>query len=151
MSDVRDGLRTEQAVRVGVHAADKETAIRACGELLVEAGAVEAGYVEAMLAREDEISTFIGEGVAIPHGTLAGRALVRRDTLAVVRLAAPVDWGDGDEVVLCVAIAALGEGHLDVLADLAEILMDPARAEALRAAIGVKELIRLLTPDGEAE
>lgn len=152
MSETRDGLLSEQAVRIGVHAADKEAAVRACGDLLVEAGAVDDGYVAAMLDREQEISTYMGEGVAIPHGTNAGRALVRRDALAVVRFAEPVDWGEGNEVVLCVAIAALGESHLDILADLAEILLDPERARALRETEEAKDLIRLLEPDdGEGQ
>jgi PTS system mannitol-specific IIA component len=151
MSDIRDGLLAERAVRLGAHAAGKEAAIRICAELLAGVGAVDPEYAEAMLAREREISTYIAEGVAIPHGTLAGKAHVRRDALAVVRFAEPVDWGDGNEVVLCVAIAALGEGHLEILADLAEILLDPARAAALRAAADVTEMIRLLQPDGEIE
>jgi PTS system mannitol-specific IIA component len=152
MSETRDGLLSERAVRIGLPAAGKEAAVRACGELLVEIGAVEDGYVAAMLDREQEISTYMGEGVAIPHGTSAGRALVRRDALAVIRFAEPIDWGEGAQVVLCVAIAALGEGHLDILADLAEVLLDPERAEALRGATEVKELIRLLEPDdGEGQ
>ena len=151
MSETRDGLLSERAVRIGVHAADKAAAIRACGELLVEIGAVEPGYVAAMLDREKEISTYIGEGVAIPHGTLAGRGLVRRDALAVVRFAEPVEWGDGARAVLCVAIAALGEGHLDLLADLAEVLLDPDLAEALRGATEPGQLIHLLTPNREIE
>jgi PTS system mannitol-specific IIA component len=152
MSETRDGLLAGRGVRIGVHAADKEAAVRACGELLVEIGAVEDGYVAAMLDREKEISTYMGEGVAIPHGTNAGRALVRRDALAVTRFAEPVDWGDGAQVVLCVAIAALGDGHLDILADLAEILLDPERAQALREAEEVTDLIRLLEPDdGEGQ
>jgi mannitol PTS system EIIA component len=152
MSDTRDGLLCERAVRIGVPAAGKEAAIRACGEVLVEIGAVEDGYIAAMLDREKEISTYMGEGVAIPHGTHAGRALVRRDALAVIRFAEPVDWGEGARVEVCVAIAALGEGHLDILADLAEILLDPERAEALREADEIKVLIRLLEPDdGEGQ
>jgi PTS system mannitol-specific IIA component len=125
--------------------------VRACGELLVELGAADPEYVATMLDREDEISTYIGEGVAIPHATLAGRAFVRRDALAVVGLAEPVDWGGGARVVLCVAIAAVGEGHLDILADLAEVLLDPERAAALRDAREAGEVIRLLRPDGEDE
>src|SRR5579859_3943088 len=128
MSDTRDGLLTERAVRFGVHAADREAAVRACGDLLVEIGAVGPEYVQAMLLREKEISTYVGEGVAIPHATHAGRAYVRRDALAVVRFAEPVDWADGARAELCVAIAAVGEGHLDILAELAAVLLDPGRA-----------------------
>ena len=149
MSDVREGLLTGRAVRFGVRAADREAAVRACGELLVEIGAVGPEYVAAMLEREREVSTFVGEGVAIPHATHAGRAFVRRDALAVVGLAEPVDWGDGARVVLCVAIAAVGDGHLDILAELAGVLLDPDRAADLRAATEAHEVIRLLQPGTE--
>ena len=56
-------------------------------------------YVPSMRDREDEISTYIGAGVAIPHSTAAGKKHVQRDALAVLALAEPVDWGDGQQVV----------------------------------------------------
>src|SRR5882762_6708355 len=111
MSDTRDGLLAEQAVRFGVPATDRYDAVRQCGELLVAVGAVTEDYIASMRDREDEISTFIGAGVAIPHSTAAGKKYVRRDALAVLALAEPVDWGDGQEVSICVAIAALGDRH----------------------------------------
>ena len=151
MSDSGGGLLAEQAVRFGVTASDRYDAVRQCGELLVEIGAVTEDYVPAMREREDEISTHIGAGVAIPHSTAAGKKHVRRDALAVLALASPVDWGDGQQVSLCVAIAALGDRHLDILAELAEVLMDPARAEQLHKATTANEVIRLLQPAGEAE
>ena len=151
MSDTRGGLLTEQAVRFGVRASDRYDAVRRCGELLVEAGAVTEDYVPAMREREDEISTYIGAGVAIPHSTAAGKKYVRRDALAVLALAEPVDWGEGQQVSMCVAIAALGDRHLDILAELAEVLMDPDRAEELHRATTANEVIRLLQPEGEAE
>ena len=151
MSDPGDGLLSGQAVRFGAHAADRYDAVRQCGELLVAIGAVTEEYVPAMREREDEISTYIGAGVAIPHSTAAGKKYVRRDALAVVRLAEPVDWGEGQQVSLCVAIAALGDRHLDILAELAEILLDPERAGQLHQATTANEVIRLLQPAGEAE
>jgi PTS system mannitol-specific IIA component len=151
MSDIRDGLLAEQAVRFGAHAADRYDAVRQCGELLVEVGAVSPEYVPAMREREDEISTYIGVGVAIPHSTAAGKKYVRRDALAVLRLAEPVEWDEGQQVSLCVAIAALGDRHLDILAELAEILLDPERADQLHQATTANEVIRLLQPEGKAE
>jgi PTS system mannitol-specific IIA component len=151
MSDPRDGLLTEQAVRFGAHAADRYDAVRQCGEILVGIGAVTAEYVPSMRDREDEISTYIGAGVAIPHSTAAGKKYVQRDALAVVVLAEPVEWGEGQQVSLCVAIAALGDRHLDILAELAEILLDPERAGQLHQATTANEVIRLLQPAGEAE
>ena len=151
MSDTRDGLLAEQGVRFGVPAADRYDAVRRCGELLVEVGAVTEEYVPSMRDREDEISTYIGAGVAIPHSTAAGKKYVRRDALAVLALAEPVDWGEGQEVSMCVAIAALGDRHLDILAELAEVLMDPERAEELHQATTAHEVVRLLQPAGKAD
>jgi PTS system mannitol-specific IIA component len=136
-------LLEERGVRLAERAAGRFEAVSRCGEVLVDLGAVAPGYVDAMVDRERDISTYVGAGVAIPHATAAGRAHVRRDALAVLRFAEPVDW-DGAEVTMCVAIAALGDGHLDLLADLAEVLMDEERAARLRAAAEPAEVLRLL-------
>lgn len=135
-------------IRLGLAAADKWDAIRRCGALLDELGAVDPGYAEAMLERERSVSTYIGEGVAIPHGTDAARALVRRTTLGVLQFPAGVDW-DGQRVTLCVAIAAKGEEHVAVLSALAQILMEPKAAERLRTSSDVDEVHRLLSDVGE--
>lgn len=138
-------LLEPRGVRLGVTVVDRTDAVVRCGQVLVEIGAVEIGYVDAMLARENDISTYVGEGVAIPHATAAGKQAVLRDALAVVKLAEPVDW-DGNPVSVCVAIAARGDGHLAILAELAEILLDSERAHALREAADVDDVIRLLQP-----
>jgi PTS system mannitol-specific IIA component len=123
-----------------------EDAVRQVGAVLVASGAVSEGYVDAMVERERSVSTFVGEGVAIPHGTLAGRDLVTRDVLCVVQFPEGVDW-HGDEVVLCIGIAARGDGHVPILARLAELLMEPDRADALRTATTAHEVVALLTPE----
>ena len=104
------------------------------GALLAELDAVEPGYPETMLEREQSVSTFIGEGVAIPHGTDASRALVRRTTLGVLQFPDGVDW-DGQRVTICVAIAAKGDEHVTVLSALAQILHGP-RPGASAAHVG---------------
>lgn len=109
----------------------------------MDAGAVEPGYADAMLDRERSISTYLGEGVAIPHGTSGGRGLIRRDALAFVRFPGGTDW-NGVPVTVCVAIAAHGDGQLAILTELAQVLMDPDRARALRETTGVDEILRLL-------
>ncbi|HEX4792084.1 MAG TPA: PTS sugar transporter subunit IIA [Actinospica sp.] len=143
MSDRLGGLLEPRAVRLSERAAGRFEAVSRCGEVLVDLGAVAPGYVEAMVEREHDISTYVGAGVAIPHATAAGKAHVRRDALAVLRFTEPIDW-DGAEVTVCVAIAALGDGHLDLLADLAEILLDDERAALLRAAAEPADVLRLL-------
>lgn len=137
-----------EGIRLGLTAADKWDAIRQCGAVLSELGAVEDGYPATMLEREKSVSTFIGEGVAIPHGTDESRALVRRTTLGVLQFPGGVDW-DGQTVSICVAIAAKGDEHVTVLSALAQILMDPAQAEQLRTSASVDAVYDLLESIGK--
>jgi PTS system mannitol-specific IIA component len=97
-----------------------------------------------MLERERSISTYVGEGVAIPHGTAAAKQVVLRDAICVVRFPDGVDW-DGETVTLCVGIAARGNGHVPLLAALADILLDPERARSLREATEVHQVIKELS------
>ncbi len=136
------------AIRLAERAADKSEAIRLCGQALVDSGAVEPAYVPAMLEREASISTYIGEGVAIPHATLAGKDAVLRDALCFLRFPDGVDW-DGAQVTVCIGIAARGDGHVEILAELAQILLDPERAHALREAEHPDTVLRMLTPTDE--
>jgi mannitol PTS system EIIA component len=140
-------LLSADAIRLDQRAADRDDAIRQCGQTLVEIGAVAPAYVAAMLERERSISTYVGEGVAIPHATLAGKADVRQDALAVLRFPAGVDWG-GEQVQVCVAIAAIGDGHVELLAELAQVLLDPERARQLREATRAEDVLDLLAPVG---
>jgi PTS system mannitol-specific IIA component len=116
-------LLDRRAIRLAEQADDRDSAIRLCGATLVDIGAVDPTYVDAMLAREQSISTYVGEGVAIPHGTLVSKESVKRDALAVLRFPEGVDWG-GFPV----------------------ILMDPDQAQALRDATDPDEVLRLLEP-----
>lgn len=136
------------AIDLDARAGSKEDAVRACGERLVAIGAVKPAYVDAMLEREQSISTYIGEGVAIPHGTLSGKDAVLRDALCYLRFVEPVDW-DGEQVSVCVGIAAAGDGHVAVLSQLAQVLMDPDQAAALRAASRPDDVLRALQPQEE--
>ncbi|CAM4201361.1 hypothetical protein GCM10009799_22990 [Nocardiopsis rhodophaea] len=138
---------TPNAVRVGCRAATKADAIDQCGRLLVALGAVEPGYVSAMHERERSVSTHIGEGVAIPHGTGAARDLVRRTALSVLLFPDGVDW-DGDDVRVAIGIAAAGREHMAALSALARILSHPDRAERLRQATSPATVVDLLRPLG---
>ena len=134
------------AVRLAEAAADRSEGIRRAGEALVETGAVDRAYVTSMLEREESISTYVGEGVAIPHGTLEGKRYINRDALSFVRFAEPVDWGGMGEVTVAIGIAAKDDGQVEVLAELASILLDPDRAQALRDAKSPDEVVELLRP-----
>jgi PTS system mannitol-specific IIA component len=150
MTDVRPALLEERGIRLSQTATDRDDAIRQCGQTLVDIEAVDPAYVDAMLERERSISTYVGEGVAIPHATLSGKAAVRRDALAVLRFPNGVDW-DGALVQLCVAIAAVGDGHVEILGALAQILLDPDQAHQLREATKPEQVLTLLAPVGGAQ
>jgi PTS system mannitol-specific IIA component len=139
-----------RAVRTAEFAVDRVAAIHRCADVLEEIGAVEPAYRHAMLARERVMSTYLGAGVAIPHGPDRSRSLVKRDALAVLRLPGGVEW-DGGRVTVCVAIAARGDGHIEMLAALAEILLDPVRARRLREATCPTEIVAMLSAVGDQQ
>jgi PTS system mannitol-specific IIA component len=143
-------LLAESSIRLDENASSRDEAIRAAGQALIEAGAIDETYVDAMFERENSVSTYVGEGVAIPHGTLAGKDSVKKDALVVLRFPTPVDW-DGNEVSVAVGIAAAGNGHIAILSQLASILMDPDSAAALRGATTTSEVYELLASTDDDE
>jgi mannitol/fructose-specific phosphotransferase system IIA component len=142
------GVLTADAVRLGLRATDKADAISQCGRVLLELGAVEEPYLAAMHERETSVSTYIGEEVAIPHGTDPSRRHVLRTALAVLQFPDGVDW-DGNRVRLCIAIAADCNQHVALLSSLATILLTPGKAEELRTATEVAAVLALLHSSDE--
>src|SRR5919106_4272396 len=136
-------LLPPDAVRLGLRASDRFDAVRQSGEVLVEIGAVEPPYVDAMLQREQQISTSLGEGFAIPHGTNESRRWIRETRLAFLQFPDGVDWGD-DNVIVCVGIAAVGDEHVSLLARLAEVLVVPEQAARLRSAESLEDVLTIL-------
>ena len=98
-----------------------------------------------MLAREQQISTYLGEGVAIPHGTNESRAHIVRAALGFVQFPGGIDW-NGKTAYVLIPIASATDEHIGILASLAEVLMDSASAERLRTTDSVDEVLTLLAP-----
>lgn len=138
------------AVRLGLTATDKLDALRQCGAVLVEIGAADEEYAEAILERERSVSTYMGEGVAIPHGTDESRAHINRAALAFLQFPAGVDW-NGQSCTVCIAIASRSDEHIGLLQSLAMVLSDPAKAARLRETDDVNEVLELLAPDEEED
>ncbi len=116
-------------IRLRSRAHDKAEAIRQAGDLLVGSGNIEPGYVASMMAREKVANTFLGNGIAIPHGLPKDRGLIRRTGIAVVQFPEGIPWNPGETVYLVVGIAARSDEHLDILSNLTDVLDD---AEAVR-------------------
>jgi len=141
------GIIFPSRVLLGHEAVDRSDAIRRAGDLLVADGCVPDAYVNGMLAREEIMSTFVGKGIAIPHGLEPDMATVRAAGVSVLRLAQPVVWNDaGDLVRIVCGIAATAEEHLNVLSALAEVLDDEAALARLSETSDPMEVVRILDP-----
>uniref|UniRef100_UPI0035939668 HPr family phosphocarrier protein n=1 Tax=Thiocapsa sp. TaxID=2024551 RepID=UPI0035939668 len=119
------------AVRLGATAVDKTDAIRQVGRILVEAGYIEPGYVDSLLARERVANTFLGNGIAIPHGVPKDRGMIKQTGVAVLQVPDGVEWNPGDRVHLVVGIAAKSDEHLQILTNLTDVLGDAEEAARL--------------------
>lgn len=120
-----------ERIRLGGTAVDKLDAIRQAGQLLVSSGCVEAGYIDGMLAREETMSTYLGNGVSIPHGTFDNKGQIRQTGISVLQLPAGVEWEDGEKAYLVIGIAAASDEHVGVLSSLAEVIEDEDTTQLL--------------------
>ena len=139
-----------EAVRLGLTATGQEDALRQCGAVLVEIGAAGPAYAEAILEREQSVSTYMGMGFAIPHGTDASREHIHRAALAFLQFPDGVDW-NGKRCHVCIAIASKSDEHLGILQSLATVLSDPPSARRLRETTSVDEVLELLAPRDDAD
>jgi len=124
---------------------NKAEVIEFLGSQLVRSGAVHPDYVQAMHKREQDIGTYITEGVAIPHGTEASRSLVRKAAIVVVKTPRGIEWINGNKVYLAFGIAGSEEEHVNLLGELATLLMDDVQKEKLMAAESEDDLFTRLT------
>ncbi len=134
-------LLSEKTVRVNAAYRTKDEAIRACGELLLAAGHIEPQYIDAMIARDELSTTYVGNGVAVPHGTEASKPFVRKTGLAIVQVPGGVDFGKGRIARLLIAVAAAGNEHIELLTDIAQVCVDD---EALGLLLSAKTSVELL-------
>src|SRR3954451_13962958 len=146
MSDI---LTLEQ-VKVPGAASTKDDALREAGQLLVNAGAVRPEYVDAMFEREKSVSTYMGNLLAIPHGTNEAKDAITSSALSVVRYDVPIDW-DGNEVRFPVGVAAMNNGHLEIFSRTAILFADPDEVDKLVAATSADQLYELLAAVNEGD
>lgn len=140
---------TAQDITLNQSPTDKLVAIRSIAADLAEKGLVDAGYVEGMLNREAQNSTFLGNGIAIPHGTIETRDLVNKTGVTVHHFKNGVDWGDGNMVYVAIGIAAKSDQHLGILKQLTKVLSADEVEGKLQQATTAEEIIALL--NGEVQ
>jgi len=138
-----------QAIHTGARAQNKEEAIRQVAAALTAAGNVAEGYVNGMLAREQQTSTFLGNGIAIPHGTTDTRDLVQKTGVQVFQFPQGVAWGEDQTAYVAIGIAAKSDEHLALLRQLTHVLSDDSVAEQLKTA-SAEDLRALLMGEKQA-
>ena len=131
-------------IKLGQKPVTKEEAIQAAGELLVKQGYVDESYVDAMQEREKLVSTYMGMGVAIPHGTTQAKGTVKKTGIVFLQYPEGVDFGS-EKAQLVFGIAGIGDEHLDLLSKLCNLLEDPALLETLKTTDDVDWVLEQLS------
>ncbi|MCD5003023.1 PTS sugar transporter subunit IIA [Enterococcus saccharolyticus] len=125
----------------------KEEAIRESGRLLVEAGCVETAYIDAMIERNNLVSTYMGNFIAIPHGTDEAKKYVKKSGISIIQVPQGVDFSTDEEEKLAMVvfgIAGVDNEHLDILQKIAIFCSDVDNVVKLVGAASVEEIISLL-------
>ena len=123
----------EGSIVLSGSAASRDDAISEAGQLLVQVGAVDPSYVDAMHERERSVSTHMGNLLAIPHGTNEAKGAIQRTAISFVRYPGGIDW-NGKPTEFVIGIAGAGDDHLPILQKIAGVFVDSAQVERLRAA-----------------
>ena len=146
---------TPVEVQLAAAPQNRDDAVRAAGSLLIQAGFAADGFTDSLLKREQTATTFLGQGVAIPHGMIDDKHLVKRTGLAVLQVPNGVVWGKDAEgkpqiVNLVVGIAAASDEHIKVLRRLTRLMRDDARLKKLFTTTNAAELVEALTGEAPA-
>lgn len=139
-----------ERIRLQQRATDKTGAIRAAGQLLADTGCIDPAYIDSLLRRETVANTFLGHGVAIPHGMGEDRHLIRQTGIAVLQFPDGLEWHPGQTTYLVFAIAAQSDEHITLLRRLTRLLNDDARLRQLFSTQRAEDIVAALSQDAPA-
>ncbi|ABR50347.1 PTS system, mannitol-specific IIC subunit [Alkaliphilus metalliredigens QYMF] len=131
-------------IKLNLKSMEKDEAIKMVGQLLVDSGYVDAGYIDAMLEREAQLSTYIGKGVAIPHGVGAAKSKIKKSGMAVLQFPEGISFGE-ETVYILIGIAGAGNEHLSILSNIACAFEDDDDVEMLKSTKNVDEIYHKFT------
>ena len=131
----------KECIKTGLKSVDKETAIRAAGQLLCDLGFTNEDYIQAMVDRENMVSTYMGMGVAIPHGTSNAKETVKKSGIVEMQYPEGVDFGD-EKAYLVIGIAGVGDEHLEILGNIVASLEDEELLETLKKNADVDTIMK---------
>ena len=136
------GILVAESVVLNGAATTRDAAIDEAGQLLLDRGAVDTGYLDAMHEREESVSTYMGSYLAIPHGTNAAKDHIMKSAVSVIRYPNGIDW-NGKEVKFVVGVAGVNNEHLHILSSIAKVFTNKAQVAQLEAATTVDEVLDL--------
>lgn len=136
-------ILSENKIAMNASAKDKYEAITMAGRLLVDAGHVTEEYVAKMLEREEVVSTYMGGGLAIPHGTKDAREFIKSTGLSILRFPEGVDFGGDEPAFVVIGIAAAGNNHMEILTNVAMIFTEDDAIERVMDAATPADVIAI--------
>lgn len=145
-----DILKAEN-IKLNQSFATKEEAIKAAGKVLVEAGYVDEEYIDEMIKREENVTTYMGNFIAIPHGTENSKDLIKASGISVVQIPGGINFGTADDekiVTVVFGIAGIGEEHLEILSQIAVYCSDVENVVKLADAQSEQEILDALQEVG---
>lgn len=137
------GILKIENIMTGLAPESKEEAIRRVGQILYDGGYVDVSYIDAMIERENLTTTYMGMGLAIPHGTSEAKAAVKKSGIAVLQYPEGVEFGD-EKAHLIIGIAGVGDSHLEILAKVSEALEDEEVLDRLSKSADASEIYETL-------
>ena len=150
LDNPQNNLLFNELIQINAAPASKEAAIQQACQLLIAAGCVAPEFATSMLKRETVANTYLGAGVAIPHGMGEDKGLVKRDGIAVLQVPGGLEWNPGQTARLIVAIAARSDTHIAILRRLTRLIQDTGRLEALAVTHEARDIVTALTEDRTA-
>lgn len=108
----------------------KDNIVKKVGQMLVDSGYVEPSYIDAMLMREESLTTYMGNGLALPHGVESAKKDIKASGIAVMTFPEGVSWGN-QKANIVIGVAGVGDEHIEILASIAEKILDKETMEQL--------------------
>ncbi|QCH26600.1 Mannitol-specific phosphotransferase enzyme IIA [Clostridium tyrobutyricum] len=137
-------ILSEKNIVLNVPSESKDEAIERVGKLLVKNGYVKENYIEGMKAREEEVTTYMGNGVAIPHGMNEYKKQILKTGIVIAQYPGGVDFGEENTAYIVIGIAGKGDDHMEILSSIALTVQYEENVEKLRNAKTEQEIIEII-------
>ncbi|WP_026886610.1 PTS sugar transporter subunit IIA [Clostridium beijerinckii] len=138
------GILVKEGIVLNVASESKDKAIERVGRLLINGGYVKDNYIEGMKAREEEVTTYMGNGVAIPHGMNEYKKEILETGIVIAQYPNGVDFGEGNTAYIVIGIAGKGDEHMEILSKIALTIQYEENVERLRKAKTPEEIMEII-------